>query len=228
MTLGLIIWLQALVVQSLDSAIHRINPYPAVKYQGCFLALRKTLLVRFCVSLWELFRVFSIFCITSYHVILRHTSLYYVITPVLNTKKLQLGKPVALSTSPLLRGLFVLWGGLGERKRERAGHDGRGEERTEAFRLFSLPIAPRALSIFFFRLLLFLQRYPAGASAKERCYPLYRNLSSGQCYPCFEQLETELDSISMQDQIDYRGKVLPEVLFKKGFTDMIQSWNRFA
>ena len=107
-------------------------------------------MVFFCVSLWGLFGVFSIFCITSYHVILRHTSLYYVITPVLNTKKLQLGKPFALSTSLLLRGLFVLWGGWGERKRERAGHDGKGEERTEDFRLFPLPIAPRALSIFFF------------------------------------------------------------------------------
>ena len=91
-----------------------------------------------------------------YYVILRHTSLYYVITPVLNTKKLQLGKPVALSTSLLRRGRFVLWGGWGERKIERAGHDGKGEERTEDFRLFPLPIAPRALSIFFFRLLLFL------------------------------------------------------------------------
>ena len=27
---------------------------------------------------------------------------------------------------------FVLWGGWGERKRERAGHDGKGEERREA------------------------------------------------------------------------------------------------
>jgi len=26
----------------------------------------------------------------------------------------------------------VLWGGWGERKRERAGHDGKGEERREA------------------------------------------------------------------------------------------------
>ena len=143
-------------MQSLDSAIHRISPHPAEKYEGCFLALRKSLLVCFCVSLWLLFRVFSIFCITSCRVILRHTSLYYVITPVLNTKKLQLGKPVALSIPPLRRGRFVLWGGWGERKRERAGHDGKGEERTEDFRLFPLPIAPRALSMFFFRLLLFL------------------------------------------------------------------------
>ena len=39
--------------------------------------------------------------------------------------------------SLLRRGLFVLWGGWGERKRERAGHDG-----------FPLSIVPRALSIF--------------------------------------------------------------------------------
>ena len=49
-------------------------------------------------------------------------------------------KPLTLS--------FVLWGGWGERKRERAGHDGKGEERREAS-LFPLPlpIVPRALSI---------------------------------------------------------------------------------
>ena len=41
----------------------------------------------------------------------------------------------------------MLWGGWGERKRERAGHDGKGEERREA-RRFPLPIVPRALSIF--------------------------------------------------------------------------------
>ena len=35
--------------------------------------------------------------------------------------------------APLLRrGLFVMWGGWGERKRERAGHDGKGGERREA------------------------------------------------------------------------------------------------
>ena len=32
---------------------------------GCFLVLRKLLLVRFCVVVWVLFSVFSIFCITS-------------------------------------------------------------------------------------------------------------------------------------------------------------------
>ena len=32
---------------------------------GCFLVLRKLLSVRFCVVVWVLFSVFSIFCITS-------------------------------------------------------------------------------------------------------------------------------------------------------------------
>ena len=135
-------------------------------------------MVCFCVSVWGLFRVFSIFCITSYRVILRHTSLYYVITPVLNTRKLQLGKPVALSTSLLHRSFFVLWGGWGERKRERAGHNGKGEERIETFSPFpSSHRLPRAF--YFFRLLLFLFRYRAGAYVEERGYLLYRNLSSG-------------------------------------------------
>ena len=61
----------------------------------------------------------------------------------------------------LLRGLFVLQGGWGDRKRRRAGDDGK----LKAFSLF--PSFPRALSIF--RLLLFLLRYtvPIGASAEE-------------------------------------------------------------
>ena len=46
--------------------------------------------------------------------------------------------------------------GWGERKRERAGNDGKGEERREAPARF-----------LFFRLLLF-SKYPAGASAEER------------------------------------------------------------
>ena len=47
---------------------------------------------------------------------------------------------------PLLsRGLFVLWGGWGGRKRERAEHDGKGKREKRGFRL---PIVPRALSIF--------------------------------------------------------------------------------
>ena len=46
----------------------------------------------------------------------------------------------------------MLRGGWGERKRERAGNDGKGEERREAPARF-----------LFFRLLLF-SKYPAGAS----------------------------------------------------------------
>ena len=34
-------------------------------FGGCFLVLRKLLLVSFCVVVWVLFSVFSIFCITS-------------------------------------------------------------------------------------------------------------------------------------------------------------------
>ena len=34
-------------------------------YFGCFLVLRKLLFVSFCVVVWVLFSVFSIFCITS-------------------------------------------------------------------------------------------------------------------------------------------------------------------
>ena len=54
--------------------------------------------------------------------------------------------------SLLRRGLSVLWGGWGERKRERKGHDGKGKERreTSGSRLFPLPVVPYALSIVFF------------------------------------------------------------------------------
>ena len=40
----------------------------------------------------------------------------------------------------------MLWGGWGERKRERAGLDGKGTERRDrGSRLFPLPIVPRAV-----------------------------------------------------------------------------------
>ena len=61
---------------------------------------------------------------------------------------------------------FVLWGGWGERKRERAGHDGKGEERREAPPFPSSHRSPRAF--YFCRLLIFWWGYPAGASAEER------------------------------------------------------------
>ena len=41
------------------------------------------------------------------------------------------------------------WGAVEKKKRQRAGNNGKGEERREAFsRLSPLPIVPRALSIF--------------------------------------------------------------------------------
>ena len=58
-----------------------------------------------------------------------------------------------------------VYGGWEERKRERAGQDGRGkrEERLPPFPSSHRP--PRAF--YFFRLLLFLLVYPAGAYAEE-------------------------------------------------------------
>ena len=50
--------------------------------------------------------------------------------------------------SLLCRGLFVLWGGWGEKKRESAGHDGKEKERRKAPTLSLFPSSP-ALSIFF-------------------------------------------------------------------------------
>ena len=64
------------------------------------------------------------------------------------------------------REAFVLWGGWGERKRERAGHDGKGEERREAPAVSLFPSSPARF--LFFRLLIFSWGYPAGASAEER------------------------------------------------------------
>ena len=57
----------------------------------------------------------------------------------------------------------MLWGGWGERKREHAGHDGKGEERREAP---SSHCPPRAY--YFLIIVIFLKGYPAGASAEER------------------------------------------------------------
>ena len=57
-------------------------------------------------------------------------------------------------SSHLRRGLVVLWGGWGERKRQRA------------FSLF--PLSPAHFLFFRLLLSLFLWGYPAGASAEER------------------------------------------------------------
>ena len=42
----------------------------------------------------------------------------------------------------------MLWGGWGERKRERSGHDGKGKERREAPAFSLFPSSPAPLSIF--------------------------------------------------------------------------------
>ena len=60
----------------------------------------------------------------------------------------------------------MLWGSWGERKRQRAGHDGKGNERREAPAFFLFPSS--SARFLFFRLLLFLYGYPTGASAEER------------------------------------------------------------
>ena len=79
--------------------------------------------------------------------------------------------------SLLRRGLSVLWGGWGERKRERKGHDGKGKERreTSGSRLFPLPVVPRALSIVFFRLLLFYMDSQRELLWRRETLPLFLN-----------------------------------------------------
>ena len=41
------------------------SPGMLTRFSGCFLVLWKPLLFHFCVVVWELFSVISIFCITS-------------------------------------------------------------------------------------------------------------------------------------------------------------------
>ena len=50
--------------------------------------------------------------------------------------------------SLLRRGLCVLWGGWGRKKRESAGHDGKEKERREAPAFFLFPSTPAY--VFFF------------------------------------------------------------------------------
>ena len=87
--------------------------------------------------------------------------------------------------SLLRRGLFVLWGGWGERKRESAGHDGKGEERREAVSLF--PSSPARF--LFFRLLIFwwdTQREPLRRRELQR-----RNSPPGEAKRTAESFQIE-------------------------------------
>jgi len=60
---------------------------------------------------------------------------------------------LGLKASLLPRGLFVLWGGWGERKRKRERHDRKEKERREAPAFSLFPSSP--VRFLFFRLLLF-------------------------------------------------------------------------
>ena len=60
----------------------------------------------------------------------------------------------------------MLWGGWGERKRERAENYGNWEERKEVPTFPSSHRPPRAF--YFFDYCYFHRGYPAGASAEER------------------------------------------------------------
>ena len=85
--------------------------------------------------------------------------------------------PSVNAASLLRRGLSVLWGGWVERKRERKGHDGKRKERreTSGSRLFPLPVVPRALSIVFFRLLLFYMDSQREFLWRRETLPLFLN-----------------------------------------------------
>ena len=80
---------------------------------------------------------------------------------------------------PLLsRGLFVLWGDWGDRKRERTGHDGKRKERREAPAFSLFPSSPA--HFLFFRLLLsFFIGILTGSfyGGERRWFKLYRAYS---------------------------------------------------
>ena len=61
----------------------------------------------------------------------------------------------------------MLWGGWGERKRERAGHDGKGEERREA----AVSLFPSSPARFLFLSIIdILMGIPSGSlCGGERC-----------------------------------------------------------
>ena len=76
-----------------------------------------------------------------------------------------------VSLSLIHRGLFVLWGSGGERKKESAGHDGKGKERREA----SSYRPPRAF--YFFDYCHIFIRIPSGSvcGGERFCIVLINN-----------------------------------------------------
>ena len=72
--------------------------------------------------------------------------------------------------SLLRRGLFVSWGGWGERKRERARHDGKGKERREAPAFSLFPFSRAHFLIF--PIIAILIGIPSGSLCSLRSCPL--------------------------------------------------------
>ena len=68
------------------------------------------------------------------------------------------------------RGLFVSWGGWGERKRERARHDGKGKERREAPAFSLFPFSRAHFLIF--PIIAILIGIPSGSLCSLRSCPL--------------------------------------------------------
>ena len=60
--------------------------------------------------------------------------------------------------SLLRRGLFVLWGGWGRKKKRERGARWEGERKKRGSRLFPLPIDPRARFFFFSIIAIFIAR----------------------------------------------------------------------
>ena len=139
-------------MQSLDSAIHRINPIQRTSIRG--VSSRKPSLVCFCVSLWVLPRVFSSFCITSFG---DNTRPQHQETTIRQTSS-------AIHLSPPPRPVCVV-GRLGRKKKRARGARWEGEEKTEAFRrffAFSVFPSPPARFLFFSIIAIFVdtQREP--------------------------------------------------------------------
>ena len=97
----------------------------------------------------------------------------------------------------------MLWGGWGERKRERAGHDGKGEERREAPAVSLFPSSPARF--LFFRLFYF-----DGDTQRE---PLRRR----------EPFTLKLMILSLLELLHFLKQIISFVWFKISFRVSRQS-----